>query len=614
MSKNPTKTFSIEEVGTPYFGYKLPSGVSLEGYLLARSKRYPGIATRLVKPVIKLDAAEAELREIITNAVQDAASEVDPNNQIPIESISVDSLDKNSKVTKWRFSFKKGTSESDFYYHARNICDLIDWDSVMAAVESDFDHAIDGESAWEDYDVFNPNDNASRWLDLYSKGENMGRNDHTMQKGLQFPLDDVINKTFLKMGWKWRGWAKSNGIEPTTEAADFINWVLDNKIDFDSHMQQIGMAIDQSGQVRPELDFDIFNTTTQQQNNTTPMEPIMKAAPQPAAQLIDGSEIATKYQKNFATFMANTSIKDAKRTWTMDGNKAVLTAVEEVRDGYSRISVMTYDTKWKGTSQKTTETEGEVETVLHWRTPSMYQRAIDCNFDMAEMGKLLTEADCKKFGIEFVPTPKDEQSANKGKQTKSVIPTHDSKTAPKSQTIAPSKSEEVLDGSRLEIKSRVTEYYRDSDGRMYTVTPDGSGMCTVNAYAADGSELRSYDMPLEKALSIIVGRCTKITAEEFEGAKPEAKINDAEIEVEQPAPAPEPTPEPTPNPEPEPEPEKVAPTLLLNLPDTILTSEVEHGRMTISGLNDLTAEQVNIFIAGMNAMREAIRKQMKMAE
>lgn len=603
--------------------------MTLEKYLQQRYKSgYIGISPRFCKAVIDMDSAVSQLEDIINSAVQVAGADADPNGTIPVEKIEVAAMDRN-EVTKWKFTYKDGIT--DFYGYARQLCDLIDWDNVITTVEADFDNAIDGENAWACDDI-NVDDNTRRWLDLYDKGENIGRNDHTMQMGLQFPLDDVINKTFLKMGWKWRGWSKTNNVTPTTDAADFINWAMAEGLDFDAHMKNIGMCVDQSGDVRPELDIDIFSDKeTTKQHNTTTMEPIKEAAAPQTAALIDGSEIATKYQKNFATFMANTNIKAAQRTWTMDGNKAVLTAVEEVRDGYSRISVMSYDTKWKGTSQRTTETECNVETVLHWRTPSMYQRAIDCNFDMAEMGKLLTEADCKKFGIEYIPTPKDEQSVNKGKQTKAVTPTHDSKTAPKK--VEQTNPEVATETEVPSIQSRVTRYYRDKrDGRKYAVTPDGNGFCTVETTSASGDDRRTYELEMQKVNAIFAKTgCVEISADEFGGIKteePEPETNDAEIaaasrdiaahakEV-----AEEVVKNETPKakveqsePTPAPEPIEKTPTILLNLPDTILTSEVENGRMTISGLNDLTAEQVNIFIAGMNAMREAIRKQMKMAE
>lgn len=722
MAKNQ-KTFSFEELGCPIIGYKYEEP-TLEEHLQqsVTNQRlfYPGVDRKYLNIPIDTEKAQTEIREAIDEIAQEFGSDADEWGDLPIKYIEAAAYDTTNKgkdgVTKWRFVFEDGVT--DYYGIARQLADKMDWDKMQIEVQERVTDMIEAQNAYlkDNESVTARDENMARWLMLYGLGENMERLDFVQQMSIQFPLDDVINRTFLKMGRKWRGWRKAHGMDPLHEAADFIQWVMDENIDFDTHMAAIGMTVDSEGMARPELSGDIFETqetnksngtnqTNQTNNtNTTMTETHEAAAPQTAAQtpaMIDGSEIATKYQKNFATWMANTNIRAAKRTWKMDGNKAMVTAIEEEGEGYIRYSVMTYDTKWKGTKQQTIEKEGDKTVVLDWRTPGMYQRALDCDFNDDEMGKLLTEACCKKYGIEYVPTPKDEQNANKGKGGKTIAqtktPTHASRTAPKAeQTDAQQQP-----AAQTATLTPNTIAYHDSEGARYIMTTVDEDTVSMTIIDKEGNTLRKdIEVDPETVRSLVEGNGLIADAiEEVKDEQPAAPVEEQtkpqpkaeqpaktktitpklpqtskwvdaatgktyiienkdgicnvtvmngdlvertfpnldedkvqgvikknnlqEVKDEQPQteqPAKTETketneankPHETKETKPQPKSETPAPTIPLNLPDTILTTDLKDGRMTISGLTDLTGEQVRIFIAGMNAMREAIRKQMQL--
>ena len=501
-----------------------------------------------------------------------------------------------------------------------------------------------------------------RWLEAYQDSLSANADNHFIGD----KISPMMWNAFNDVGWRWRGYChnKWTWISAQSELVDFVCWAYFEGIDFDKYAQEVP-----SLSAQPQL----FPTPQQQQNNkpqqttTTPKTNNMEQTnnkPQgwKAAPVTDINAIEVTHGKYFEAVLAikngeNTTLRDCPRSWALEKDGALIILTIDEAAANAKHIVKFYVKDGSRPCIRTIDDDGTWDYIS---VPNM-KAAIEGEKPINEC---VTPATLKRMEKRGAVAPVAATKTAPAAQT--PAPQQTTQTAPAAQTPATQKTDAAGAASLCEC------YKHTPSGGEYLVFKTGHCVQCFNGkyteYDAKYEDLtraaKSNGMTLLKSipehfLSYVKANTPAPTAQATtptpqpaapqpkaeqpaqattptpqpkaeqpavsDGSatapapQPEAKKPEAEQPAQATAPAPQPKAEqpaqpaaPTPQPEAK-KPKAEQPAApIIPLPTEIVTSKVIGGKMVVSGLTDLTAEQINIFIAGMNAMREAIRKQFKM--
>lgn len=181
--------------------------------------------------------------------------------------------------------------------------------------------------------------------------------------------------------------------------------------------------------------------------------------------IIDPKGLYKKYAANFADIMAVSDIQNAvSNTFSREGNRIVLTSVMYDEEDGKAITVVKYDAVHGGKTTRTTEHEGNRTRTYDWRTPSKFGVAMASlpedggDFEDEVLSRTLTKECCKKFGIRFIPTSKEERNANRGKSGASKQAAHDVADGKTTEVVEPKVEEtEIVEAEVVEVATDTTE-------------------------------------------------------------------------------------------------------------------------------------------------------------
>ena len=709
--KTIKQTFTIEQLGCPVVSYRYKG--ALRDHLIAFGGSVCDLPTKYLNLDVDFDNFHECFKQRISEALQDAMCELPGfDTIIDIEPVmpKIDYYNTSYPqvaIDKWQFTFRE--KEADTYGIARAISDRLPWDEIIVRINefmADNLKMNDGFCAW---DAWTPekSDEAgydSRWVNLYistdERNSTTAYSHGTATEYNTFRLDEIIRKAAAVKGRLWRNYCSYHELPVVHEAMDFMCWVLDNRIDFEQFLSEIGVVYDPYTLcTRPELDCDIFavpqqnNETTKQQNNNTTMTQTnsvnsekltVNNAPkgwkaQPARPDMTASEYeALYYDRFFKEQLGKVKIDQeghslidlmqlsaVQTTWSTNdiGSRVILTIKF---DGFESRHM--FDLKNNGARANETTIGGVTykwislpkmaEAILKFdgqTPPADIQNYCSNKIFLAEgkEGKEVapkTEEPHAKTEEREEPKP---QTAPTAKLRKEPVA---QQTTPNSSLLTPHSSEAPAIAPAPSTTDATFYYdtdkhfyhlYCDEDGvngGVVIVRQDGSvnshikhrDFAQMSAFIASKKMTRVEQLSdaLMKALvkegvvsALAVSEQPKseevrVKSEEVSAAPQEPLAEVKECKKETPKPEPQ-----KPHTEVKECNEKLPSTPLhsasttstpeakvvpFTLPDTIVAGDLKDGRMTLTGLTDLTAEQVQIFIAGMNAMKEAIKKQMKL--
>lgn len=473
-----------------------------------------------------------------------------------------------------------------------------------------------------------------RWVELYTTNDTC--------------RDIKYWDAFNTHPWEWRDWCRNHNItpQPVCDLLDLVCWAIDKGVDYDEFMSGKKATTTQPQTTHTEAELGRGNTNNQTTNNTMSQTTTTPAGWKMAPATPDTNleeTYASKFEAAFAIVLdpeSNTTLGDMPRSWSYRGGKNNLIVC--TIDG---IGELTYEVQFGKRTQYITH--NDVKYVFA-SVPNMKHALEEC-FD--EDGNA-TDA------IWQYCTNKPKADTAKTNAPKAA-PKANTKTAPVAapQTTAPAAASvgaTAPSAAAPQTPSVFNIYECAATPSYYYCIAGNEQMVSVAVIIKESGEVRSHTAP--QLIAPVMDTITKNKMTEVTPIPPmviTALINKGVISAPMSAAAATPA-------EGEPSPteaqaaaekaeqerkaaaakaaaekaeqerkaaaekaaaEKAAAEakaakedniVPLTLPDTIVASDLKDGRMTLTGLNDLTAEQVQIFIAGMNAMKEAIRKQMKM--
>lgn len=666
------KTFTIEQLGAALVQYKYDGALSdhlsayIDGGADALPNKYLGIEPNL-KDFFGVFA------NVVESTLASAMEHIDGFDTLfDIQPVLPKHESRDShprvEVTKYEFCFQD--SEQDPYGTARAICDAIDWDALSIDVNNFMTDEVkrnEGFCSWESWNGTQSDALGydSRWIDLYTdtiedKAPNAtGHNPGTAYA--TFKLDEVIRRAANVKGRQWRNYCKYHELPVCHEAMDFTCWVLDTKQNFDEFLTDIGMVYDKyQGQVRPDLDTDIFapsdnnhqssniNTTMAQtnNNNTTAAKP-WKA--QAARTEMTASEYEALYYDRFFKEQLDAvkidteghslidllQVQGVTSAWSCNDEGSRVTFTITMGEGF--VSAHTFDLKNNGSRTNETTIGG---VTYKWISLAKMREAI-LKFDGDKAPADIQQYVTNRIGgtpakTEEKPQPQKAPTAKVRKEPiaqQTVPQTTEQPKATEQPSITPAPS--TTDATyHFSGDDHYYHLYRDEDGvngGVVIVRRDGGlnshikhrDFAQLSAYIASKKMTKMEQLPDALMKTLVkegVVKALKVVEKPKTEEKPQPKaIEQPKAEQPKTESTPQPnevtgnkekgemknTPKQTANVE---TPEaKVIP---FTLPGEITISNIKTGSMTLNGLTDLTAEQISIFVAGMNAMREAIRKQM----
>lgn len=469
--------------------------------------------------------------------------------------------------------------------------EIIDLDAVSVYMSSQWhDHVVmqlDDVTGTDDPQLRTDID--PRWVEFYTTTD---------------PCRDIkYQDAYLSHSWDWRGYCVNNGLTESQagDLLDLVCWAIDHDKDFDEFI--LGTTKSQPNE--SEKTQTINNTTTMEQTNNKPQD--WKMAPATPTTDLEQT-YKEKFEAAFAIVLdpsSNLTLGDMPRTWSYRGgkNNVIVCTVTDIAE-------LTYEVQFGKRTQYVTHNDVRYNFAS---VPNMKKALEECFDDEGN-----ATDDIWNYTI------------NKPKAAKTDAP----KTAPKAETKT-KKKEAAQQTKQTEQPTKMsatltptpsdtaeTECY-DDDKRWYYFYNNFSGGTViskddchiVNNYPkADPVQMRNVVTAcklhrLDKTPDAVIAALVK-------GGiinTPMSVVANNEPKAEEPTPQPTPTTVEQPKAEqpaeeaPKAEEPKVIP---LTLPDTITVGTLKNGSVTLSGLTDLTAEQIAIFVAGMNAMKEAIKKQM----
>lgn len=606
-------TQTIETLGLPFVGYKMTDR-KIDQHLHDRVIRetYGDLPSYFFKMCTDEDEFLFRVADEFKNVLNGALKE--KKVQWKISKLDVCQSDKIISAGRYIFH---GTSD---YGEVREVMNSLDWDAIALSVQQEvdgYDESKDGAdvTAWVELksEVYgHPLD--ERWVKLWA---NDAEFDHVFWSAYE--------KTDLM---QWRGYAyqhqwTTNAHAP--RALDFICWAMMTQ-DYDEFMA----LISDDNQVNAKTGIDLFasiNTTQITKTSittSTTMEKTKELQTENKTVALTATSAVTADEQTrfFKDALAIPQVAASEKEWSREGatfQKIVLFA-KSIDTTFTCDTTPLKSGKRKGkpslSREQWTVNEGEKYS---WKGVNGAVQGFKCYAvrDYMGMAQYMESGSAKKWLAKL-----NGEAANEDVQeTTQTAPT----PAPQTEN---KKGQPKATRQSVDCKEKV----RTFQGNTYSLPGNECVMLhlvtmqdgcvrgiqfntTINAVEFDGS----YDA---KSMAQFVNDngCKQI-------ATPKCMWNAlAELGFETKSEKAEPTPESKPEPAPvktldtKPQPKKKVepkveqPDIVpINLPDTILATDLENGRITLSGLDTFTAEQIQIFVAGMNAMREAIKNANKIS-
>ena len=468
--------------------------------------------------------------------------------------------------------------------------EIIDLDAVSVYMSSQWhDHVVmqlDDVTGTDDPQLRTDID--PRWVEFYTTTD---------------PCRDIkYQDAYLSHSWDWRGYCVNNGLTESQagDLLDLVCWAIDHDKDFDEFI--LGTTKSQPNE--SEKTQTINNTTTMEQTNNKPQD--WKMAPATPTTDLEQT-YKEKFEAAFAIVLdpsSNLTLGDMPRTWSYRGgkNNVIVCTVTDIAE-------LTYEVQFGKRTQYVTHNDVRYNFAS---VPNMKKALEECFDDEGN-----ATDDIWNYTI------------NKPKAAKTDAP----KTAPKAET--KTKKKEAAQPKQTEqpatpaatMTMQTDRTYGDGAGQYYHIFTNTDG--ELDYIYMTGGECQSVRVvpngDYDNFIKLMEGNHFKVcnTPQAILvalGKTEPMKINtDADKALAPSNPVQTTTPQPTPTTVEQPKAEQPAeeapkaeePKVIpLTLPDTITVGTLKNGSVTLSGLTDLTAEQIAIFVAGMNAMKEAIKKQM----